>query len=573
MIRAGIVKDALERRIGTEEAERGFTGPGRPFSVYWPGMERESGALTSGQGRALLFALMVPLSMSILADSMLNVALPSLRDAFGLTADRTAWLVTGYTLGYIIFMPLYGRMIGSVRDGVLFLAGTSIFLVGTAMLFTSPSYGGILTSRFVQGAGASAINPLCLAVISSRFPPETRGKAMGIWNTGGPISGILGPFVAGFLVDRFGWRSLAVPIAVVGVLALLVIRAVFTGQRGPFPSGDEAGTCARSSVLRVPMRTRISGIVRFDWAGVLLFSFAVSLLVFFVSSRPLTGRAPLTDWRLGMGSLFAGVFFVLRERRHRNPFVSLDLFRNGTFTRSSLVAGIRMFGLNGTALLAPLTLADVYGLPASEIGFALMLLSSGLLLGMPVGGRLSDRLGSRTPVSMGVALQSTSLLWLGLLPGGSGIGWFVTGLVMHGVGAGLMLAPLHLGAIAGFSREGTGAAAGVYSMLRFTGNLFGSALTGVLLQFRLEDTADTASAYRGVFLVLAGIAFTGIMPALGLSVPDFLNPVFPIPILNSLFPHTTAPARMRRGNRIQPAGTPRAAKSRVSSSSEWETAM
>ncbi|MEZ4557121.1 MAG: MFS transporter [Caldilineaceae bacterium] len=194
----------------------------------------------------------------------------------------------------------------------------------------------------------------------------------------------------------------------------------------------------------------------FDWLGVLYLAAAVTFLVFFISSRPITGVEPLHDWRLLGLSVGAGVLFVLRERRHADPFLSLDLFRVPSLRWASIGSGLRMFTMSGIGFLMPLYLADVHNLSAAMIGAFIMTNAAALLVTMRAGGQMADRWGSRLPVMIGLSVQSACMLYFALLPADVPLAFVVGGLLCHGLGAGLSLAAFHRASMSQIRQEQSG---------------------------------------------------------------------------------------------------------------------
>ncbi len=450
------------------------------------GSDKPSGVSLSNQH--LLYVLMVPSLAMIFSGATFGVALPTLRTYFDIQADMAAWLVTAYTLPFMIFMPLYGRLGDSLGKRNLILAGMTIFLVGTLLTMTSANLAVLVLGRAIQGAGLAGIAPLSMAIIYERFPSEDRGRALGTWNSIGPVAGIFGPVLAGVMIDYMGWRTIFLPALLMGIVALVIVWRFV-------PS----------------LRTANFGFLRtFDWLGVLFLVSAVSFFVFYISSRPITGVDPLQDWRLLLVSVLSFFALIWREKRRADPFLELELFGISSLRWASIGAGIRMFTMSGISFLMPLYLADVHDLSAATTGTLLMLNAGALLMTMRKGGQLADRWGSRRPVMIGMAGQSACMAYFALLSADATLMMVGAGLVAHGLSAGLSLAALHRASLRDVPVDQNGAAAGIYSMIRFGGMLLGAALGGVLLQQSLTDTGPMVVAYQTVFWLISAVAFSGI---------------------------------------------------------------
>jgi EmrB/QacA subfamily drug resistance transporter len=445
--------------------------------------------------RAVLIGLMMPFLMLTINMSMISVALPSIRSTFEVKADLVAWVVTAYTLPYVILMPLYGRFGDAFGKRRLFMIGGAAFLSGTGVCLLADTLPMLMLGRAIQGAGAAGISPLAIAMISELFPVTERGWALGAWNSIGPAGAIAGGLLAGPLIDSLGWQGVFFPVLLVGLVALCAVQ------------------------LLVPS-TRSTAHPRFihtlDWGGVMLLGTSITVLLFFVSSKPITNVAPLQDWRLLAAALSLFVTFIVWERRLANPFVSLDIFSHRPFTLASLCVALRMFTMSGISLLVPLYLADVQQLSVVSIGLVLMTHAGGLFPAMRLGGKLADRWGSRWPVLVGMSGQAAIMVYFALLSKGAPLGLVVMGLLGHGLAAGLSLPALHRAAMGGVPPRRTGVAAGIYSMIRFCGTALGTALQGVLLQQGLDRGLLAIDAYHACFWFAAAVALPGALIALKL---------------------------------------------------------
>lgn len=443
----------------------------------------------------ILIAMMFPAMIMPITSSMSRVALPVLRDQFMIAADTTAWINTAFTLPFMILMPVYGRLSDGVGKRRLILAGLVIFSLGTSITLLSANLAWLMIGRAVQGLGCAGMMPLAMAFISSIVRAEERGKALGTWSTVGPTTAFLGPMVAGFLVDGWGWRAAYAPPLLAGMLAFFAVSRMV-------PAG--------LSVIRPDFWRS------FDWGGVVLLAASLISFLFYLSSRPITGVAALQDWRLLTATLLCFSAFIWWERHHPNPFVALSLFKRRLFTTASLAASMRMVTLAGSGFLIPLYLVDIHGLGAASVGMMLMITPGVMAIVVRIGGQVSDRWDSRLPTLIGLSTQVLIMLGFSQLPSTAplwGVGLLLVG---HGLGVGLMLAALHRAAMGTISETEMGSAAGLYSMIRYGGMAVGSAMAGVLLQIFLVQSPAMVDAYQTVFLFLAASSALGILIAMGM---------------------------------------------------------
>lgn len=454
--------------------------------------------ITHDAAQRILWGLMFTGMLMPMLSSMSRVALPIVRNDFQIAADMTAWIDSVFTLPFMFLMPVYGRLSDAVGRRRLILAGIVIFGLGTALTVMATNLAGLMAGRAIQGIGASGMMPLSMALISTIFPATERGKALGTWSVVGPIVGFVSPLFAGFMVDHWGWRAAFVPSLLFTILTFFAVARFV-------PAG-------LSHVQPHFWRT-------FDWIGVLLLAGATTCLLFFLSSRPITGVTPLQDWRLGLSMLVLFVAFLFWERRRADPFVELSIFTNRLFTLGSFAAGLRMVIMAGQEFLIPLYLVDVHGVSAAQIGGVTMMNAGAMALVVRFGGQAADRWGSRWPTVIGIGAQGLIMLVFVFLPSTAPI-WFIALLMaLYGLGAGLVLAALHHAALGHMTKAQMGAAAGLYSMIRFAGAMVGTALAGVILQYHLDLAWPIVDAYQQVFLFFAISGLLGVLTGLTLRQP------------------------------------------------------
>ena len=444
----------------------------------------------------ILSGLMIAISVNGIYIAMFSVAVPTIRDAFGLQADMAAWVAAVYQLPFMMFMPLYGRLGDAFGQRRLFLWGVIIFTIGTMMGALAPNLAWLMAGRAIQGIGAAGGVPLSLAIITQRFSAGERGKIMGTWNSVFPLTGIIGPYLGGLLIDYLSWRAIFWPIILLSAGSFIMIRQRIPGSnREPDPDFFR----------------------RFDWGGVILLCGFTTSLLFYLSSRPITGMAPLHDSRLLTITLVLLLAFIGWELRRAVPFIPLAIFRHATFTIASVCAGIRMFILNSMRFLVALYLVDIYGADAKIVGLVLTAHAIPLFIMLRIGGQLADRFGSRKPTIISLILQTLVMLYLAGLSEDVAIWIFAIGVLGQSLSAGLSLAPLHRASMIDIPASQTGIAAGLYSMIRFAGSVFGAALSGVLLQQGLDRGLLTITAYHSVFFFVGGISLLGALLAIKLK--------------------------------------------------------
>ena len=423
----------------------------------------------------LLIGLMIPIGMTTLNMSMFSVALPAIRDSFSLAPDVVAWIATAYSLPFVVFMPLYGKLGDGLGKDKLFLWGIALFTLGSLLCLLAGDLTLLLVGRVLQGIGTAGINPLCLAIIADAFPADQQGRAMGTWSSVGPGASMLGPLLGGFAVDYLGWNYIFLMSIVAAIIAFYFVNRHIPSLQTARPPG----------FLR-----------EFDWLGVLFLGGFLIFLIFYLSSRALTGVEPLRDWRLLGATIACGLAFWRWEKRAGVPLVNLQLYAIKNFGTASFAGGLRMFVMGSMGFLKVLYLADVYGMDATGLGFFTTVYAGAILATTRLGGQLADGRYARRVLLVSFSLQ---LVMLGGLATMALPAWAAMGLMLgQGIGAGLALASLHRIAMRDVPSEERSSAAGLYSTARFAGSTFGATIAGVALQ-QTELVMSMTGAYQLVF--------------------------------------------------------------------------
>ena len=424
-----------------------------------------------------------------MASSVLRVSSPLFREAFGLTAESVAWLSMSFSIPFMVLMPVYCRLSEIVGRRRLIMAGCALFLAGVLTSMFSPSFPVLLLGQGIQGVGVAGMTPLGMAYISAIFQRNERGKALGTWSSVGPTVAFLGPLIAGVILSFWSWRITFLLSLIVGVLALaVVIIAIPAGYSNIKPEMWQ----------------------RFDWVGVLLLASTVISFFAFLSSRPITGVAPLQDWRLASLAILFFTLFLWREYAAESPFIELELYRIRSFRLASVGAAFRMVTMGCTGLLMPLYLADLHGLEGATLGVMLMVNPAAMSMMVRFGGQIADRWGIRRPLLIGFSSQALILLGLFSLPATAPL-WMLGGvLALQGLGVGTMLAALHRTALIDVGERQANIAAGMYSLIRFLGVAVGTTAAGVLYQQFSTWGYPVLQAYQTTFLCFTVATLVGL---------------------------------------------------------------
>ena len=426
----------------------------------------------------VLGVVMMGTFMAILDSSIVNVALPHMMSAFGVSRDDIEWVSTAFMLATAVAMPLVGWFTGKLGYKTLYLASLVLFTLGSLTCAMAWSYDALVTARVVQAIGGGAIQPVGMAIVADLFAPEERGRALGIWGTGVMIGPALGPTLGGYLTDWFNWRvifSVNVPFAVV---TLLVGLAVMPGRQ-----------------------RRRSRPVPFDLWGFVFLSLALVAGLLALSNGQQKGWTSSYIVTCAALTVAGTVMFVAVEATVAYPLLPLSLFRHPNFSLSMILAVFRAVGLFGGVFLLPIFLESIVGYSTIQTGLWMMPGAAAVGLSMPIVGRLSDRFPARWLVAIGTVITAASLVLYGRLDPRSSAVFIIAPQLVRGVGLALLMAPLLTAAINAVPRDQVATASSFLNVAQRVGGSFGIALLNTFVtnsiverRVRLGDLAGPRTA-------------------------------------------------------------------------------
>ncbi|WP_078910602.1 MFS transporter [Streptomyces sp. NRRL S-87] len=415
-----------------------------------------------------------------LDNTVLNVALPSIRHDLDASVAGMQWAIDAYTLVLASLLMLAGSTADRVGRRKVFATGLVLFTTGSLLCSLAPSLWALVAFRTVQAVGGSMLNPVAMSIITNTFTePRERARAIGVWGGVVGISMATGPVVGGLLVDTVGWRSIFWLNLPVGLLALALTLRYVPESRAPRPRRpDPVG------------QLLVIGLLGSTTYGIIEAPHAPAWVIWLCAA-------------VAVGSL---VTLVRYERRRTEPLIDPDFFRSAPFSGAVVIAVCAFAGLSGFLFLNTLFLQDVRGLSPLDAGLYMLPMAALTFAFAPLSGRLVGTRGPRLPLlAAGLAMGASAVLfaWPGLItPEGSQVPLF-TAYVLFGAGFGLVNAPITNTAVSGMPRAQAGVAAAVASTSRQTGGTLGVAVIGSVLAGGLAGGGDFAAASRPAWWVIA----------------------------------------------------------------------
>ena len=431
-----------------------------------------------GNPWAVLIVVSLGFFMTLLDLTIVNIAIPNMIDKLHASLDGVLWVINAYALVLSVLVITAGRLGDVIGPRKMFMLGIGVFTLASAACGVSPGPGWLIAFRAVQGLGAAMLMPQTLTIITNVFPPERRGAAFGIWGAVAGVATIAGPTLGGLLVTAYDWRYIFyvnLPIGIIVlILAPLIIPDLRLGRRHRL---DVAGVLLASAALLALCYGLVEG-QRYDWGTITSFI-----------SIPLI---------LGIGVLLLAAFLLhQRLTQDREPLVPFALFRDRNYSVVNWVSGVLAVGMTGIFLPFTIYLQSVLGFSALKAGLTMAPASVISIFIAPVAGRLTDRVGGKYLLMLGLFLFGVGMGSMALIASVTST-WqdFLPSLLVAGVGMGFTFAPLTTIAMRNVEPKLAGAASGVLNTVRQVGTVVGTAGVGALLQNRLASSLVSQAAQR-----------------------------------------------------------------------------
>ena len=443
-----------------------------------------------------VFTAMAGTLATLLPATIVNVVIPEIIGAFGIGQDKAQWLATGFMASSTITMLANSWMVHSFGVRFTFLPSLCVFMLGSIAGMFAPNEDVLIAIRVFQGAAAGVMTPLTMLIMFQVFPPEQRGRAMGIFAMGTVMAPALGPSIGGMVIDALGWRYiffLELPL----LFAAIAMGSIFlTGREATGPRE------------------------KFDWTGLFLVSIFVSSLLVGLSEGQQEGwhENHVLALLISTGVSFAA--FISWELLAPQPLIQLRVFLQPSFAPAAMILFIFGNGLFGSTYLAPLFMQTVQGSTALSAG--LMLMAPGLIMifVFPVAGAMSDRFGATIPMVIGLLIFSLSCYLMTGLDLDAPFLTITIWIMIGRVGLGMVMPAMTAAAMGGMPLHLMSQASGINNFTRQLGGAFGVNFASIMLSQRTnffsEAMIATQTAANTATLELLD-KFSGLFDMAGLT--------------------------------------------------------
>jgi len=411
----------------------------------------------------VLSVVMVGTFMVVLDSSIVNVALPKIMAAFGISIDKAEWVLNGYLIAFSVLLPASGWFADRFGYKRMFGLSLFIFTLGSFLCAIAWDENVLIIFRVFQGIGGGILMPVGMAAVLHEFPYEKRGTALGFWAIAAAGSVSFGPLIGGYLVDRFDWSSIFfinVPVGILGIFATWAIIREYRAERS----------------------------YAFDLLGfVSMSAFVVSLLLALADGNASwnTGgwTSPFILTNIAIAIVSIAVFLVW-EFTSKHPLIDLKLFKSFNYSMANAVFFIFGLSVFGSVFLLPLYLQNSLNYTPYQAGA--VYLPMGLIMGIvaPIAGFLTDRMNPKIIAITGIFCLGWSWYLNGFLSLFSMPAQIMLPIYLRGLGMGLIFTPLSTIALTDIKRRDMAQASGLFNVIRQVGGSFGVAIIGTVLTER-----------------------------------------------------------------------------------------
>ena len=403
--------------------------------------------------------------MSTLDGSIVNIAMPIMSKSLSIGMNEAEWIVSVYMITICCLLIFWGKISDTVGKIKIFKIGTLIFILGSLFCGISSNLEMLLISRIIQATGASMTMATNYGIITENFPPEMRGRSLGVLGSFVSLGSIAGPGIGGVIIQRYTWHYIFLINIPVGIFAFILGYFVF-------PKSKKKDT---------PLNL--------DYLGFILFDMFIISLFMGIFIGQVIGFTKLSIIILFIIAVCSFVGFIFREKRAKNPLIDLTIFNNKSFS-VGLTCAVLIFSSNlFMNTLLPFYLQDTLKLSSLMSGFILMCVPIAMVIVAPISGALSDKIGSEGLTFLGLFIVSVSQLLFILIGLKTTISYLVILTLLAGTGVALFQSPNNSIIMSSVEHNHLGIAGSINSLARNIGMVTGLSLSTTILYSSMTQKA------------------------------------------------------------------------------------
>ncbi|MEJ2725395.1 MAG: MFS transporter [Deltaproteobacteria bacterium] len=431
--------------------------------------------------------------MTPFMSSSINIALPAIEADFKMDALALAWVATSYLLAAAVSLVPFGRLADIHGRKKIFAYGILIFTGASFLCSVAFSSTALIGFRIIQGIGSAMIFATGIAILTSVFPPQERGKVLGI-NVGAVYVGLsVGPFLGGFLTQHFSWRGIFLVNVPMGIIIIALVLWKLKGEWAE-AKGE-----------------------KFDVTGSIIYAVGIVGILYGISLLP--GSKGI--WLIAAGAIALAAFVKWEMKQPSPVFQVRFLTTNRVFTYSSLAALINYSATFAVTFLLSLYLQHIKGLSPQSAGLLLVAQPIVMAAFSPLAGRLSDRIEPRIVASIGMALTTIALILFTTLNQSASLKFIIACLALLGFGLALFSSPNMNAVMGSVEKKFYGIASGTVGTMRLLGMVISMGIATLVfalfigrVQISMESPPAFLQSLEAAFFIFSALCFGGIFASL-----------------------------------------------------------
>ncbi|WP_040493151.1 DHA2 family efflux MFS transporter permease subunit [Ilumatobacter nonamiensis] len=432
--------------------------------------------------------------MVVLDTTVVNLGLPSLQRDFD-TVEGIEWVVTAYLAAVGVAQMVSGWSADRYGRKAMFIGSMALFTIASLACAVAPTLETLVVARVAQGVGGGLMMPVAMAMIYELFEPRERGRALGYFGIAVMAAPAIGPVLGGSLVSSVGWRWLFlinVPIGMIGIpIAIRLLTDTGFRERRPL-----------------------------DRVGLALSGFGLAVLLIGFSKGEAWGWSSWSVVSMLVGGALLLALFTMRTLRVDAPLVDMRILANPVFAIGMVTIALLTVAQYTRLVYIPLELGSLRSISEFRIGLTMLPSAVGIAITMPIGGRLTDRIGARIPVTVGAAILGVSFVGLAGLSSSTSLPVVAALLFVGGLGSGLAMMAPNIVAMNSVEGRKVSQASALSQTTRQVAAAIGVSIIAAIFASNRPDAAvgtlsnsDGLAPYRTVFLVAGALLVVAIVVA------------------------------------------------------------
>jgi EmrB/QacA subfamily drug resistance transporter len=420
----------------------------------------------------ILLTVIIGTFLGRLDQTIVNLALPKIISDFGITVSAAGWIATAYILANAIFVPIWGKLGDTIGRKKVYIIGFSIFIFGSVLAGFAWNLSSMIVFRVIQAIAGSADYPTAMAIIAVTFKQgRERAQALGIWSSSFAAATVFGPLLGGPLIDIFGWHSVFLINLPIGFLGIFMAIKFINESRSE-------------------IQTKF-----FDWWGAITLGGALSAFVLILDKG--------ADWGWLSPSALLCYFitvvlfglFIKIEQRVPEPIVDLKFFKIPAFVNALLNNFVVFMGMMGGIFLIPVFAQTFLGYNATESGYLFMPMAAAMMIGAPIGGRLTGKVQARYVIFWSTIVASIGVFLFTYLDPRSGPLDIIIPLSIMAFGLGFGMAQRTNIIASVVPQSEIGVASSVLALVRNIAGAFGIAIFATILNNRVSSNILSINSF------------------------------------------------------------------------------